>query len=435
MMSALAGTGGSSDAEGGAAAGVALSGSGAADPDGIVRHAPAGSCTESGGLGGAVDGLDDDDVPLDRLPTPPPEDEVGQDGGVVAVNASRATVQNGRDDGSPRPISSETRTEVLRTGGASGSARNTAMPTLSRDSELHGAESLPDAKRGFLGRSPFWTCGANPNGHIVLRGSQPAGSRAPPGSSGVLGTVGESSEVSAGADLAAQLRSTFGGALDFLAGASLGSLAESDPPEEELTGIAMGTREQRLQWRDFLNEAVSSSCATSLFVAFDVEAEPPTYMRPPASAPLSDHGSGGGLRPSPVAPVGAGWLPLQTVAIGSGKADSDTHRALDCGAGVAGGSGPAAAVVGMIAVVADAVTAVGGGQIASVSAAVAKGMPGASGNAGAAHADEASGGASAAVKSVSPRAPASLPGEARGDAAASPPASAGEDSQRPAPAG
>jgi len=55
-------------------------------------------------------------------------------------------------------------------------------------------------------------------------------------------------------------------------------------PEAELTMVHIQSWEQKLDWRSFLGEAVASSKARQLFVAFDVEAEPPSYAKPPLSS-------------------------------------------------------------------------------------------------------------------------------------------------------
>eukprot|EP00929_Paragymnodinium_shiwhaense_P052234 TRINITY_DN26173_c1_g1_i2.p1 TRINITY_DN26173_c1_g1~~TRINITY_DN26173_c1_g1_i2.p1 ORF type:complete len:862 (-),score=227.72 TRINITY_DN26173_c1_g1_i2:659-3244(-) len=60
---------------------------------------------------------------------------------------------------------------------------------------------------------------------------------------------------------------------------------KTDPPASELMSVSIQTREQRLEWRDFLCEAVSKSCANALFVSYDVEAEPPPFAKPQLSAP------------------------------------------------------------------------------------------------------------------------------------------------------
>merc|ERR1712136_661737 len=78
--------------------------------------------------------------------------------------------------------------------------------------------------------------------------------------------------------------------------------------DSELTTIRMETKEQRLQWRDFLSDSVSQTRATSLFNSYDVEASPGYYARPPLSCTRADdemkswHGSTVG--PHVVAPTG-----------------------------------------------------------------------------------------------------------------------------------
>eukprot|EP00927_Polykrikos_kofoidii_P080211 TRINITY_DN7708_c1_g1_i1.p1 TRINITY_DN7708_c1_g1~~TRINITY_DN7708_c1_g1_i1.p1 ORF type:complete len:450 (-),score=62.78 TRINITY_DN7708_c1_g1_i1:394-1743(-) len=57
----------------------------------------------------------------------------------------------------------------------------------------------------------------------------------------------------------------------------------SEVPESELMTVQLRTREQRLDWRDFLSEAVAGCQAASLFRLFDVDAEPPIFSRPPPS--------------------------------------------------------------------------------------------------------------------------------------------------------
>lgn len=64
-----------------------------------------------------------------------------------------------------------------------------------------------------------------------------------------------------------------------------GAAPDVAPKEEDLTTVLLETSEQRLQWRDFLSEAASKTAAVSLFSAYDVEAVPPRYARPPLSAP------------------------------------------------------------------------------------------------------------------------------------------------------
>jgi len=97
-------------------------------------------------------------------------------------------------------------------------------------------------------------------------------------------------------------------------------------PDAELSTVHIETWEQRLDWRSFLSEAVASSRARQLFKAFDVEAEPPSYARPPpSSAPSAGSNSAGGAgateagkasdMPACVAPLGAGWSPTGRTSV------------------------------------------------------------------------------------------------------------------------
>merc|ERR1711972_1227831 len=91
---------------------------------------------------------------------------------------------------------------------------------------------------------------------------------------------------------------------------------EPEPPEDELTTVLLETKEQRLQWRDFLSEAVSKSRANALFSSYDVEADPPYYARPPPSSPpkvdaiVKHYRQAGKTLPRIIAPNGAGWTPI-----------------------------------------------------------------------------------------------------------------------------
>lgn len=109
------------------------------------------------------------------------------------------------------------------------------------------------------------------------------------------------------------LSAIFQTCIDMLSGA-VDVPAIMDPPDEELTTIRFETKEQRLQWREFLSEAVSKSNAGFLFRLYDVEAEPPRFAKPPPSVlPYSEHFAKtyrdlyGRTPPHIVAPVGAGW--------------------------------------------------------------------------------------------------------------------------------
>mmetsp|Transcript_10559 Transcript_10559/g.24037 ORF Transcript_10559/g.24037 Transcript_10559/m.24037 type:complete len:282 (-) Transcript_10559:85-930(-) len=63
--------------------------------------------------------------------------------------------------------------------------------------------------------------------------------------------------------------------------------AAPDITDADLSTVQFSTRQQRLDWRDFLCEIVATSQVSSLFTLFDVEAEPPRYARPPPSAAFS----------------------------------------------------------------------------------------------------------------------------------------------------
>mmetsp|Transcript_60980 Transcript_60980/g.145315 ORF Transcript_60980/g.145315 Transcript_60980/m.145315 type:complete len:282 (+) Transcript_60980:87-932(+) len=58
---------------------------------------------------------------------------------------------------------------------------------------------------------------------------------------------------------------------------------EAQIPEADLSTVQFSTRQQRLDWRDFLCEIVATSQVSSLFTLFDVEADPPLYAKPPPS--------------------------------------------------------------------------------------------------------------------------------------------------------
>jgi hypothetical protein len=54
--------------------------------------------------------------------------------------------------------------------------------------------------------------------------------------------------------------------------------------DRDLIGVEFTSRAQRLELRDFLCEIVANKKAASLYLLYDVEAEPPEYARPPSSA-------------------------------------------------------------------------------------------------------------------------------------------------------
>merc|ERR1711957_201810 len=61
------------------------------------------------------------------------------------------------------------------------------------------------------------------------------------------------------------------------------SMGEPSPADSELTTVIMGTKEQRLQWRDFLSESISKSRACAMYASFDVDPCPAPYAKPPAT--------------------------------------------------------------------------------------------------------------------------------------------------------
>uniref|UniRef100_A0A7S4QGG0 Uncharacterized protein n=1 Tax=Alexandrium monilatum TaxID=311494 RepID=A0A7S4QGG0_9DINO len=212
---------------------------------------------------------------------------------------------------------------------------------------------------GFIGRSPFWTCGSTPHarGHRARRGSAAASANtsaaqstatdtlqslvggAMGGGSTVAGPVVAAAAAAGGAssgELASRISSVIENCIELLAQA-VDAPTDSPPPEEELTTVLLETKEQKLQWREFLSEAVSKFSASSLFRSYDVEASPPRYAKPPLSMPKSSPGASSSGRcraplnsrgphppsvghlpprqadPTPphiVAPRGAGWSPL-----------------------------------------------------------------------------------------------------------------------------
>mmetsp|Transcript_68622 Transcript_68622/g.154128 ORF Transcript_68622/g.154128 Transcript_68622/m.154128 type:complete len:511 (-) Transcript_68622:113-1645(-) len=163
------------------------------------------------------------------------------------------------------------------------------------------------------GRSPFWTCSTTAAHRRDLRRAAESGSSGGqsqvPGLETWLfgGVVASDLKGKGGTDnLVAQLgASQLGGAVrqvvDFLAMAIVEASADTAPPEDELTTVLMETKEQKLQWREFLGEAVSKCRASALFASYDVESEPPEYVLPPSS--------------TRVAPKGADWSTLAGLAV------------------------------------------------------------------------------------------------------------------------
>jgi len=75
------------------------------------------------------------------------------------------------------------------------------------------------------------------------------------------------------------------GALKCLGEAVNATDAEAELPvkDSDLTMVHIQSWEQKLDWRSFLSESVAVCKARQIFRLFDVEAEPPSFSRPPAS--------------------------------------------------------------------------------------------------------------------------------------------------------
>jgi len=185
---------------------------------------------------------------------------------------------------------------------------------------------------GFLGQGPFWTCGSTPHCRDTRRRRPDSATAASAATCALFRSSPAGAAVAAAApfDLDKRIKSVLGNCIDLLA-STLDASDDISPPEEELTTVLLETKEQRLQWRDFLSEAVSKCRAVSLFTSFDVEAEPPWYARPPPSA--APEGPG----PCVIAPRGAGWSPILGRPITSvGKSPTGRYTA---GIGEASGIG------------------------------------------------------------------------------------------------
>lgn len=144
----------------------------------------------------------------------------------------------------------------------------------------HGTTTLQSAF-GFV-QGPFWTCGSMSN----ARGAQQAAHSV----SLPKSTVEDHSHAGrqsgdASTDISSTLGSLINKGLEMLVSSAIDvSVAEVSPPESELTTVLLETKEQRLQWRDFLSEAVSKSRANSLYASFDVDPSPGLYAKPPPSS-------------------------------------------------------------------------------------------------------------------------------------------------------
>lgn len=230
------------------------------------------------------------------------------------------------------------------------------------DNTMQGAGTSPGRPTvGFVGRGPFWTCGSTPHSRqhrgrgggsgpsqsgstVLTRGlvngvmSTLTGTSS--SSSGALLPSGSVSSHVVGGDISERITQVLSNCADLFARAVVDIPADAAPPEGELTTVSMETKEQRLQWRDFLSEAVSKSCAQSLFVSYDVEAAPPRFRRPPRSRCSSEpivresaeadvDEAADQVRELPVvAPRGAGWSPLPAGRRPHGAASSSSGLSL-----------------------------------------------------------------------------------------------------------
>jgi len=99
--------------------------------------------------------------------------------------------------------------------------------------------------------------------------------------------------------------------------------ADAEVPDSELATVCFETREQRLVWRDILNEAVSQHGVKALYSLFDVESSPGGYPRPPPST-TGSHGIASAVvsHERIVAPSGAGLIIMPNLGDGVGPSAS-----------------------------------------------------------------------------------------------------------------
>jgi len=206
-----------------------------------------------------------------------PDDDDADDSCVMRMHAS------------PSPSREPASPAILN---ADGEARLFSPAYILRKNRIaqlnHGSEQ--STKLGFLGEGPFWTCdreaiqslrqmrqGRNsPSGNLV---SSPPSMQAD--ATGPRGSTATSANFTLGS-VTSHARQVISSCVDLMAGA-LNASADTAPPERELTTVLLESQEQRLLWREFLSESVSSAFASNLYCAFDVDAEPPQYARPPIS--------------------------------------------------------------------------------------------------------------------------------------------------------
>lgn len=170
-----------------------------------------------------------------------------------------------------------------------------AHDTASRaERTLNIQDRFPEASQG-----PFWSASMTPRGRASRTSA--------------LHPVAQN--VSENTPLLAQVTSLATSCVRLMS-QTLDITPEVSIDDSELTTIRMETKEQRMQWRDFLSDSVSQFRANFLFNSYDVESSPGQYSRPP----LSDiQGSNtvswyGAPMPRIVAPMGAGLAPVDCEA-------------------------------------------------------------------------------------------------------------------------
>jgi hypothetical protein len=176
-------------------------------------------------------------------------------------------------------------------GSCSTGTSGAVVPTLSNDTAA-----------GSQVERPFWTCDTTPQKRNVEGARRVA--------SAIRGLCAP--EVRAPLPAWSRANVLVQSCIDLIA-STLDISAEI--PDSELASVSLDTKEQRLHWRDVLNEAVSQHHASALFTAYDIESSPPRYARPPLSSrppavvtPRSNRGT-----PHIIAPRGAGWSPLHLI--------------------------------------------------------------------------------------------------------------------------
>lgn len=287
-------------------------------------------------------------APARRAATPPDDNE-GRD--IAPVHSSLSTTSPSLHQTLRQDV------ENSRAAGYEGLFSGMPIGSVGESTELrdplrtHGTGSTTGSV-GFLGAGPFWTCGSTPH----TRGARQRGGGAPASgteavvSGFIRGGAPQAAAAMAGPiDLSGRISGLIGNCINLLSTA-IDVSDEPEPPEDELTTVLLETKEQRLQWRDFLSEAVSKCRANTLYNSFDVEADPPKYARPPLStepkvdAMARNYRQNGSTPPHIVAPHGAGWshgnpLAISNAATGSGQAwtfRGDQRTEADAAAAVAG---------------------------------------------------------------------------------------------------